>query len=381
MRNKFFTIFFPLSILVALSSCNGKTGQAPAHGDTVTLRHAETLTIESRDGYTLVTLADPWNEGRTLHTYTLLPRDAEMPDDMPPATVIRTPVERAVVATSVHCALITELGCGASIAGVCDLQYINLPRIKEQCEKGLIADCGNGMSPTIEKVIELAPDAIFLSPFQNSGGYGRVEETGIPIVEMSDYMETSPLGRAEWMRFYGMLFGAEQRADSLFGAVEERYNALATAAAASPKGRSVLIDKMMGSVWYVPGGHSTIGRLIADANAAYAWADDERSGSIALSFESVLEKGADADVWLVRYYGREPLTAASMLSENKGYGQFKAFRNGDVYCCNTAVSTFYEDTPFHPDRLLRDFIIITHPDMTGQGETEYFRKLTAQDER
>lgn len=381
MKIKFFSLFIAFPLLVVLSSCNGKTGLAPSRSDTVTLRHAEILTIESRDGYTLATLADPWNEGRTLHTYVLVPRDAELPIGLPPATIIRTPIERAVVATSVHCSLFTELGCGASIAGVCDMQYINLPWIKERCEKGLIADCGNGMSPTIEKIIELSPDAIFLSPFQNSGGYGRVEETGIPIIEMSDYMETSPLGRAEWMRFYGMLFGVEPRADSLFSAVEEHYNALAITASASPKGRSVLIDKMMSAVWYVPGGRSTIGRLIADANAAYAWADDERSGSIGLSFEGVLAKAADADIWLVRYYGQEPLTAASMLSENKGYGEFKAFRDGNVYCCNTAVSTFYEDTPFHPDRLLRDFIIITHPEIAGLGETEYFHKLTTQDER
>lgn len=381
MKTKFFSLFIAFSLLVVLSSCNGKTGLAPSRSDTVTLRHAEILTIESRDGYTLATLADPWNEGRTLHTYVLVPRDAELPIGLPPATIIRTPIERAVVATSVHCSLFTELGCGASIAGVCDMRYINLPWIKERCEKGLIADCGNGMSPTIEKIIELSPDAIFLSPFQNSGGYGRVEETGIPIIEMSDYMETSPLGRAEWTRFYGMLFGVEPRADSLFSAVEEHYNALAITASASPKGRSVLIDKMMSAVWYVPGGRSTIGRLIADANAAYAWADDERSGSIGLSFEGVLAKAADADIWLVRYYGQEPLTASSMLSENKGYGEFKAFRDGNVYCCNTAVSTFYEDTPFHPDRLLRDFIIITHPEIAGLGETEYFHKLTTQDER
>lgn len=379
MKTRFFSLFITLSLLASLSSCNGKAGLAPSESDTIALRHAETLTIESRDGYTLVTLADPWNEGRTLHTYSLVPRDAELPDGMPTATVIRTPIERAVVATSVHCSLFSELGCGANIAGVCDVQYINLPWIKERCEKGIVADCGNSMNPTIEKIIELGPDAIFLSPFQNSGGYGRVEETGIPIIDMSDYMETSPLGRAEWMRFYGLLFGVEQRADSLFSTVEEHYSALANTASASPKGCSVLIDKMMSAVWYVPGGRSTIGRLIADANAAYAWADDERSGSIGLSFESVLASASDADVWLVRYYGQEPLTAASMLSENKGYGEFKAFRNGNIYGCNTAVSTFYEDTPFHPDRLLRDFIIITHPEITGLGETEYFRKLATQD--
>lgn len=368
MRN---VLFLSIFILIA---CSGGHNSGTSDSDTLTLKYAEMLTVESRDGYTLVSVADPWNAGRTLHTYALVSHDADLPVDMPDATVVRTPVRRAVIATSVHCALAVELGCGDNIAGVCDLQYINIPWIQERSRAGRISDCGNSMSPTIEKIIDTEPDAIFLSPFQNSGGYGRVGELGIPIIEMADYMETGPLARAEWMRFYGLLFGAGERADSLFDGIESRYNELKTMAASSP-GSSVMMDKPVSGVWYVPGGNSTIGRLIADANAGYAWADDERSGSIELSFETVLDKCADADVWMMRYYSPTPLRTAALLAENTGYRQFKALREGEVYGCNTAVSTFYEDTPFHPERLLRDFIIITHPEINGLGETAYFEKL------
>ena len=111
--------------------------------------------------------------------------------------------------------------CFESIGGVCDLKYIKLQEVQDGCRTGSIADVGNGMNPDIEKIIDLHPDAIMLSPFENSGGYGRVEKLNIPIIECADYMETSALGRAEWMRFYGLLFGEAQKADSLFAEVEK----------------------------------------------------------------------------------------------------------------------------------------------------------------
>lgn len=367
-------LLLPLAVVsLLLCACGG--GSRSAGGtETVALRHATLLTIESHNGYDIATIADPWDAGRTLHTYCLVPRDSALPDSIPPSTVIRTPLRRAVVTTAVHCSLLMELGCGGSIAGVCDLQYINLPWIQERTAAGDITDCGSSMSPTIERLIELQPDAIFLSPFQNSGGYGRVEQTGVPIVEMADYMESGPLARAEWMRFYGLLFGVAERADSLFSAVEDSYTGLRALAAQQTCEHTVLMDKPMNGVWYVPGGRSTIGQVISDANAAYPWADDESAGSLSLSVERVIAAAAEADVWLVRYYapaGTQPLSA----DETPLASSFRAYREGGVWGCNTAVSTFYEDTPFHPDRLLRDIIIITHPGLTeSSGEPVYFTR-------
>ena len=144
------------------------------------------------------------------------------------------------------------------------------------------------MSPVIEKIIDLHPDAILLSPFENSGGYGKLEDLDIPLVECAEYMEVSPLARAEWMRFYGLLFGKQKKADKLFAEVDKNYNDLKEQAKDAGKGRSVMMDKQVGSVWYVPGGHSTIGQMIKDAGGRYPWEDDEHSGSLPLSFETVL---------------------------------------------------------------------------------------------
>lgn len=376
-------LWLTLIVMACLVACKrGRTTADPTVGDTLRLKYAEKLTIVKHDGFTEVMLADPWNKGKMLCRYLLVERGKRPPEQIE-GTVVNVPLQHSVVATSVHCGLLLQLGRSEAIAGVCDLQYINLPWIQMECNRGRVADCGSGLQPTIEKIIEIEPDALFLSPFQNSGGYGKLETLKIPIIEMADYMESSALGRAEWMKFYGMLFGAEHEADSLFATVEKNYLALEKKVSdfkaqasgishkASPK---ILMDKQTGGVWYVPGGRSTIGRLLADAGLDYPWQDDEHSGSLALSFESVLEKGASSDIWMFRYNAPQAFTTKELLSEKAGYNQFKAFREGNLYGCNTFTSTFYEDTPFHPDLLLRDFITIAYPEL-GLGEPVYFIKI------
>lgn len=376
MKNTIKIAVLAFIALVLVFSCkNGGTGANSSDGDTISLKYAELLTMVKYDGYTVATLADPWHKGKTLHTYIIVPSEQNLPSNLPKGTVVRTPIKRAVVATSVHCSLLISLGKGNSICGICDLRYINLPWIHQQYNKGKIADCGNGMTPTLEKIIEINADAILISPFQNSGGYGRISEWGKPIIETADYMETSALGRAEWMKFYALLFGAEAQADSMFQGIVERYDSLKQMAKADGKGKSVIMDRLTGSVWYVPGGRSTIGRIIADANALYPFATDKNSGSLPLPFETILEKGSTADVWLFRYSSPQPATYVQLAAENKGYTQFKAYKNKEAYGCNTQTTTFYEDTPFKPDALLRDFIIITHPNLSMLGKTEYFIKL------
>ena len=215
-----------LIVMACLVACKrGRTTADPTVGDTLRLKYAEKLTIVKHDGFTEVMLADPWNKGKMLCRYLLVERGKRPPEQIE-GTVVEVPLQHSVVATSVHCGLLLQLGRSEAIAGVCDLQYINLPWIQMECNRGRVADCGSGLQPTIEKIIEIEPDALFLSPFQNSGGYGKLETLKIPIIEMADYMESSALGRAEWMKFYGMLFGAEHEADSLFATVEKNYLAL-----------------------------------------------------------------------------------------------------------------------------------------------------------
>lgn len=364
-------------VLVFLSACQGGKQQTVSSqaGDTLSLRYAENLTLVTYPGYTIATLRNPWDTLKTLNTYILVPSSEELPAHLPAGTVIRTPLSKSVVYSSVHCSLLNQLGAFSSIGGVCDLKYIKLPEIQEAYSQGSIADCGDGMHPDTEKIIDLHPDAILLSPFENSGGYGRVEKLNIPLIECADYMETSALGRAEWMRFYGLLFGVSSQADSLFAEVDSCYQHLKMRAMLSSVSLSIVSELKSGSAWYVPGGRSTIGKLFRDACGRYAFAEDTHSGSIPLSFETVFDKAGDSDVWIVKYNSARDMSYSDLQADYMGYTGFKAFKQRNIYGCNTAKVPFYEETPFRPDYLLADFIQILHPEIGDLGGLRYFCKL------
>lgn len=364
-------------LLTLLSACGGrsKTSFALTAEKEIPLHYAENLKLSQAEDYTIARLRNPWDTTKTLHTYILIDKEKTLPPDLPKGTLVRTPLSKAIVYSSVHCGLLKQIGALQSIGGICDLPYIKLPEIQEGCRQGSIIDVGNGMNPDIEKIIDLHPDAILLSPFENSGGYGRVEKLNIPIIECADYMETSALGRAEWMRFYGLLFGQTQKADSLFAEVEKNYNDLKAMVAPLSFAPSVISELKNGSAWYVPGGKSTSARIYADAGANYVFADDAHSGSVPLAFETVFDKGQDADYWLIKYNQATDKTYRELKQDFAPYAGFRAFKERRIYGCNTHHIPLYEDYPFHPDWLLKDLIKIFHPTLLEGYELKYFTKL------
>ncbi len=363
--------------VLLLSACSGRsnTASVSAQGDTIPLHYSENLSIIDNGDYTLAQLRNPWDTAKVLHTYILVDKNQPLPDGLPAGTVVRTPLNKAVIYSSVHCSLLKNLNALSSIAGVCDLKYIKMPEIEEGCRNGSITDVGDGMNPNIEKIIDLHPDAILLSPFENSGGYGRVEKLNVPIIECADYMETSALGRAEWMRFYGLLFGKQQESDSLFASVERNYNELKALVAPISYAPLVMCDLKTSSTWYTPGGNSTIAKLYADAGANYIFQEDTHSGSLPYPFEVIFEKGQQANCWLIRYNQPTDKTYSELEKEFAPYAGFRAFKERNIYGCNTNRVPFYEETPFQPDWLLKDLIKIFHPSMLEGYELKYYSKL------
>lgn len=369
-------------VLGLLSSCGGASrgGSHGDDGDTIRMKYAEHITMVEHDGYTLVALENPWKQGAVLHRYVLVDRAdsasfAASGHADSDATIIYTPVRRSVVFTSPHCWLLCQLGAENAIKGVCDLTYINVPYVKKAVASGSMADCGNSMSPSVERIVDLAPDALLVSPYQGVS-YGQLDHIGVPLVECADYMETSALGRAEWMRFYGRLFGRGQAADSLFAVVENNYSSLKKAAQRSRLHPRVVTERVVSGVWYCPGGKSSMAGLIADAGGRYVFADDSHSGSLTLSPEKVIERSAAADLWLFIYNGRVAPARSELLSEYSGYKMMKAFGSGGVYGCGSATGVpYFEEISFRPDFLLRDFISIFHPDMQPHEATRYYKRL------
>ena len=179
-----------------------------------TIRYAQGFTVHHFDGYTAVEVSDPWDSTRLLQRYLLVDRERPVPGNLPKGTVVQVPAQNVVVYTSVHAAIIDQLGETGRIIGVCEPRYMDTPAIREGLKAGRIADMGEATAPNVELMIDKGAELVIVSPFQNSG-YGPVEKLGIPIIEGADYMESLPLGRTEWIRFYGMLFGKEALADSI----------------------------------------------------------------------------------------------------------------------------------------------------------------------
>ena len=358
-------------LLLLICSCQSGKRQSShdtsASGDTIRMKYSRLLTMVRHDHYTLVHIANPWRKGTILHSYVLT--DSSYRGDLPDATRLNIPLRRMALFSTVQTSLMVDLGRSSSIAAVADRKYIKTP-----LPEG-IADVGDSMNPDIERLMSTCADALFVSPFQNSGGYGKVGEIGIPVVECADYMEPSPLARAEWIRFYGMLVGAEQKAEEWFQHVDSSYQSLKSIAAKASSHPKVNMDKMTGNVWYVPGGKSTIGHMISDAGIRYPFADDQSAGSLSLSLESVMEHAADAPLWLFRYDQPHDITYAELASEHRAYNLFDAFRHRNCYGCNVMTTRFYEETPFRPDLLLNDFIVMAHPEIDQLQPLRYFKKV------
>ena len=461
MMNRNIYIFGALLALLVLTACQGgKTTAGEAEeGDTLKMKYAKLLTIvkygekgtassdkDAEDAeyqYAEVNVANPWKAGTLLHRYILIPKGKEGDKTVTRLALqrtsgmgcttdtVRTPVERSAVFIAPHCQLMYELGCQQAIRGVCDLNYINIPDVRKRAAsagkassgnassgnassgnasaQNSIVDCGSSMAPDIERIIALKPEAILVSPFENSGGYGKLDKLHIPIIEAADYMESSPLGRAEWMKFYGMLFGkgknisttvagkalttvvgkalttvagkaseatlpasCELKADSLFAKIEKEYLKLKAEAGKLPKGLSILTERKTGNVWYVPGGQSTIGILLKDANARYIFSDDQHSGSLPMSPEQILAKGSQVDVWAFKYFGGAPLSQVQLLQEYDGYKALAAFSRGNIYQVDTSTVPYFELTSFHPELLLREFIILAHG--SRFGKLKFYKK-------
>jgi len=429
---KLYILLCGATAALLMAACQGgKTAAADAEaGDTLEMKYAKLLTIvkhgdgeESSDAaegidyqYAEAIIANPWKAGTMLHRYILIPNGKEGDKTVAmlarrrstgarcTTDTVRTPVERSAVFIAPHCQLMYELGCQQAIRGVCDLDYINIPDVKKRAAAGKasvgnvsaenatagnsIVDCGSSMAPDIERIIALKPEAILLSPFENSGGYGKLDKLHVPIIEAADYMESSPLGRAEWMKFYGMLFkkdgnapktalaaSCEPKADSLFAKIEKEYLKLKAEAAGYPKGLSILTERKTGNVWYVPGGKSTMGILLRDAHARYIFADDTHSGSLSMSPEQIIAKGNQVDVWAFKYFGGNALTKQDLLAEYQGYQALKAFQTGTVYETDTSCEPYFELTSFHPEILLREFIILSHPEAGDKfGKLRFYKK-------
>lgn len=368
-----------LLTFAAISCGGGPAGNSDSvHG---TMRHARYLDIQKHEGYTVAEITNPWDTTRLLHRYILVPEDSPLPEGNLQGTVIRTPVDNIIVYSSVHASILDILGASDRITGVCEPEYMTCPAIKEGLASGRIKDCGSSVSPSIERIAEARGQVIIASPFENSS-YGAAGKLGLPIIEAADYMENTPLGRTEWVRLFGILLDCPERADSLFSAAEHDYNTIKDRIAqhiGDNDGEShrptLLAERKYGASWDVPGGASYMVHIYMDAGADYIFANTASTANVNMSFESVLRKGIDADIWVLKYWSEEPMTYAALEAEYPLYSRFRAFRERHVYGCNTFSTSYYDDIVLHPAWILEDLASIFHPEIFQDHTSRYFLPL------
>jgi len=374
MKKRYIYILIVVLLIGGCNWTNGnrKTGVESEISSPVV--YARWFTVEKGEGYDCINVRNPWDTTRSLHRYILVPKGMDLPENLPEGTLIRTPLEKVVVYSSVHCGIIDALGLEKVIAGVCESRYIDIAFVKNGLENGSISDLGEASSPDVEKIIDIAPEAIIASPLENMG-YGRIEKIGVPLIESVDYMEVTPLGRAEWIRFYALFFGREHKADSIFNATAQSYNNIKEIVRNVKFKPTVISETKTGSVWYVPGGKSYMANLFTDAGANYPWRDNPNSGSVPVSFETVLELGENADIWVMKYNKPKDICYNDLKNEYTGYEYFSAFKKRTIFACNTGKVPYYEELPIHPDYILKDLVWVFHPELLTGYVPRYYKKM------
>lgn len=364
-----------LCCVVAVSCSRSATADVEdvAVADTIT-HHARLLTIAERpDGVVRVDIVDPWTDNALLGRYALVDRDSVLPTDLPDdISIIRTPVQKAAVFSTIHTAALNELGAVDIIAAVADGAYFpENDTISTLIKDSGVIDVGSSMQPSAELLIAAGAEVVLTSPMQ--GATINLPQNMAPIA-MADYMEDSPIARAEWILLLGELSGKRELARAIFDGVIERYSDLVfKVSCASTKRPKVLIEVEQSGVWYVSAGESYMAQMLADAGAEWPWADTKGAGSLALNLETVAQKALDADLWLVRSYGYET-TKESLAAMNPRYKSFKAWKDGNILSCNTAERNIFDVTAFHPDEVLAEYVAIFHPEVLPDYELKYFRR-------
>lgn len=343
-----------------------------------TIKHAKGLSIYNYDGYSVVKVTNPWPEAKEGFTYILQEKNGKVPDSLQKYTTISVPVQSVVVTSTTHVPSLELLGVESKLIGFPNTDYISSEKTRALIEAKKVKEVGKNENLNTEVLIDLAPEVIVgFSIDNNNKTYATLEKAGLKIMYNGDWTEQTPLGKAEWIKFFGALFGKKKEADALFSSIEQNYTKTLAIAQNTTKKPTVFSGAMYQDTWYLPQGDSWAALFLKDANADYLWKDSKGTGSISLSFEAVFDKAQKADFWI----GPGQFTSIQeMLAVNPHYGQFDAVKNKNVYSFAVKKGKkggiiYFELAPTRPDLVLKDMIRILHPEALPDYQLHFFQKL------
>jgi len=297
----------------------------------------------------------------------------------PKGTIINTPIERIVVTSTTHIPMLELLGVENTLIGFPHTKYISSPKTRKLIANKSIKEVGVKAALNTEILLDLKPDVVVgFSMSKTNKSLNLIEKSGIPVILNGDWLEETPLGRAEWIKFFGVLYNKEKEADSIFKAIESNYNNAMQLAKKSNSKPTILSGAIMSKdIWNLPAGESFVARFLKDANTNYLWKDSKGKGSLSISFESIIDKGKNADIWIAPGYFT---TKEQMLNSNTNYKDFTAFQKDQLYTFanktgKTGGVIYFELGPTRPDLVLKDIIKITHPELLKEYTPTFFSKM------
>lgn len=378
LKNHIFIVFLISGVLM---SCQNKKPQKDEVSEPlvqVDIDFAKGFNIESHPDYDLLHVKNLWPNSDKNFTYVITKKDINLPENLDYTHRIDLPIQRSIVSSTTHIPSLIELDVLSTLVAFPEPDYISSPEARKRINQEKVINIGKNQKINTELAISTQAD--LLVGFSMNGenkAYDLIENAGIPIIYNGDWVEESPLGKAEWIKFFGVLFGKKEEAKIAFDKVKNSYQELKALAKTADQNPTILSGSLYRDVWYLPGGESWQAEFFKDAQTNYLYADTEETGSLSLSFESVLNKAQNADIWIAP----GSLTSyKKMIEQNPHYQKFKAFQDKKVYGIagqkgETGGVIYYELAPNRPDLVLKDLIKICHPELLEDHAFVFYNAL------
>ncbi|MEZ4793018.1 MAG: ABC transporter substrate-binding protein [Gelidibacter sp.] len=378
---KIIFLFVFLSILNCKEGVKVNKALSPVANENVPMSYAIGFSITKFKDYNILEIKNPWPKSEKTYRYALIPNEiasktAINTDEFD--GILMTPIKKIVVTSTTHIPALELLGVEETLVGFPGTDYISSEKTRKRIDEGSVRELGENQGINTEVLLDLKPDVVVGFGIDgNNKAFETIQKSGIPVIYNGDWVETSPLAKAEWVKFFGVLYNKEKAADSVFNQIETAYLEAKKMAITVKKRPTVLSGAMEKDVWYLPNGNSPEAQLLKDANVNYLWSDTKASGSLALSFEAVFEKAKDADIWISPSYYN---SLEALAKANEHYTHFEAYKNKKIYSFvnskgTTGGVTYFEMGTARPDLVLKDLVKICHPELLKDYEPYFFKRL------
>jgi len=341
--------------------------------------YASGFSIERKDAYTVLRVTSPWPGAADGYTYVLYKRGSPRPTGVKADAFFETPVRRVVTFSTSYIPQIVALGEVTSLVGVDSAAYVATPEARARIDSGAIVEVARDWAPNMERLISLAPDAVFAYGMGNEWDvHPKMAEAGLPIVVSGEWNEADPLGRAEWIKFIAAFYGKEAEAAARFDRVAAEYGRIKYIAMLRSEKPTVLVNGPFQGSWSVSGGGSYMARFIADAGGSYLWSDDPSTGGLTLSIEAVYARALEADVWLNP--GAGVASTRDLRALDPRLASLRPIKSRNVWNNTLRASPgggndYYEGAILNPDKVLADLVKIFHPGALADRPFTYYRRI------